>query len=517
MSSKLTPEQQAVVESTAKFLSVSAFAGTGKTTTLRAYAQARPSQKILYLAFNRAVADEARAKMPPNVAVKTSHALAWGRIASGWPKDKLSGRFNAWTLINQANEPLLKHRAHGSARAQYVVQTINQFCQSRSHALAEYLRTQNDVDLAELELSTFDALELVQRVWSRMTDPDDSLPATHDTYFKLWQLSKPRLNYDLILLDEAQDTNPALFDVFMRQAHANRVLVGDRHQNIYSFRGAMNAMEAIDEPHESLALTHSFRFGQPVADVANLILSEFKNERRRLTGAAPGECVVGNDYAAPSKLKTALLFRTNAGLFAGAASLCKKGPIRLGLLGTFESYAFEDILDTFYLSVGRISDIKSSYIRSFRSYDRLLSYAHSTDDKELKVRAKVIEEHGSAVPHLYRKIRESVVDQAELTLTTAHKSKGAEWPQVILGDDFADLCRDGVPNSRRRMSKSDLEDGREPLPPGEANLWYVAVTRAQQRLVPSPQLREFLGFFPRSASSESHEPDESECGASHPG
>ena len=42
----LTDEQQGVVESAAPELVVNAYAGTGKTTTLRAYAAARPQQRM---------------------------------------------------------------------------------------------------------------------------------------------------------------------------------------------------------------------------------------------------------------------------------------------------------------------------------------------------------------------------------------------------------------------------------------------------------------------------------------
>ncbi|AHX01108.1 hypothetical protein M316_0043 [Nitrincola phage 1M3-16] len=50
----------------------------------------------------------------------------------------------------------------------------------------------------------------------------------------------------------------------------------------------------------------------------------------------------------------------------------------------------------------------------------------------------------------------------DILLTTAHKSKGREWSQVILADDFA------IPES------ITWED----MPPQEVNLFYVATTRA---------------------------------------
>ena len=52
------------------------------------------------------------------------------------------------------------------------------------------------------------------------------------------------------------------------------VLVGDRHQQIYRFRGAENALDApqlVDA--DQLYLTHSFRFGPAVAQVANMLLA----------------------------------------------------------------------------------------------------------------------------------------------------------------------------------------------------------------------------------------------------
>ena len=41
------------------------------------FAQANPNCKMLYLAYNRAVRDEAEQKFPFNVECKTSHQLAW--------------------------------------------------------------------------------------------------------------------------------------------------------------------------------------------------------------------------------------------------------------------------------------------------------------------------------------------------------------------------------------------------------------------------------------------------------
>jgi hypothetical protein len=56
-------------------LAIEAGAGTGKTTTLKMLGAAT-SQRCQYVAFNRAIVDEASRKMPRNVRASTAHSLA---------------------------------------------------------------------------------------------------------------------------------------------------------------------------------------------------------------------------------------------------------------------------------------------------------------------------------------------------------------------------------------------------------------------------------------------------------
>ena len=82
---------------------------------------------------------------------------------------------------------------------------------------------------------------------------DASVPMTHAGYLKLYQLSKPCLSrdFDMVLLDEAQDSNPASADVVLSQA-CPKILVGDSHQSIYSFIG--QSMRSFDQAIDDSAL-----------------------------------------------------------------------------------------------------------------------------------------------------------------------------------------------------------------------------------------------------------------------
>lgn len=77
----LTPEQQAIVQAsfdkTTDIIKVIAYAGSGKTTTLAAYARARPTQRFLYVTFNVSLNEEAAFKFPPNVVARNIHKVSF--------------------------------------------------------------------------------------------------------------------------------------------------------------------------------------------------------------------------------------------------------------------------------------------------------------------------------------------------------------------------------------------------------------------------------------------------------
>src|ERR1700754_2881893 len=82
----LTKEQIAIVQSSGD-IEINAVAGSGKTTTLIEYARARSGEKILYLAFNRAVKMEAERKLgkkgASNAEVETAYSPAFSHVLIG--------------------------------------------------------------------------------------------------------------------------------------------------------------------------------------------------------------------------------------------------------------------------------------------------------------------------------------------------------------------------------------------------------------------------------------------------
>ncbi|MDP2779156.1 UvrD-helicase domain-containing protein [Devosia sp.] len=457
-----TPEQVGIRDSSAHQLVVNAFAGTSKTTTCEMYASRRQNKRILYIVFNKANQIEAQARFPRHVKCATAHGLAYAKFGARYAH-KLAGNLRATDVLAALN-----------LGNNYVV------AQGALNLLMKYMVSARDdiADVAADEEFSSTIAEVARDLWKKMKDVNDSsVPMLHDGYLKLFQLSRPLLPYDIILLDEAQDTNPVLSSIISMQP-CDKVFVGDVHQQIYLFRGAANAMAML--AGERHVLTRSFRFGADIADVASRILHE-KGEDGSIIGAGQDGAIDDIDLDRPF----AHICRTNAGIFSESIDAVRAGR-KIGFVGGFKSYRFNMILDAHNLKFG--GAIKDPYIRSFGDFSKLETVAAETEDPELKMLSKVVTEYGEEIPALVEKVRSSEVDinQAKIIFMTAHKSKGLEFDQVRLANDFYAISKyhDG-----RKAAQSDSELANLDV---EMNLLYVSATRARRILEPNDTIVESI-------------------------
>jgi len=134
-----------------------------------------------------------------------------------------------------------------------------------------------------------DTLEQANQLWNRMMSPTNAMPLGHDGYLKVWSLARPRIAADFILLDEAQDTSAVVLNVF-RSQDAQVVYVGDRHQQIYEWRGAINAMAEISGCEEA-SLTQLVLFGTKIAAAASSVLATL-GETKPLRGTPAAQSTI---------------------------------------------------------------------------------------------------------------------------------------------------------------------------------------------------------------------------------
>ena len=309
----LTHEQLAVVSgelAVDQVMLVMAFAGTGKTTTLLEYVKRRPGHTFAYLTFNRAIMEEAKSKFPKNTKALSFHGLAFRKFGFVFKDKMFRGTLRAHHAMKALG--LDKH----DDRAILAIRTLQAFLISADEtvephhappssdiaatydkpAVMKIIAEERKAEASDC-ITPFtaqsDLASLAQKLWLEMKDKtNDKFPMTDSGYLKLYQLSKPKLDreYDVLLLDEAQDAAPVMADIVLSQVGCAKILVGDPHQEIYSFMGAKNAMESVlrtvnKKQITQRRLSRSFRFGVEIASVANSLL-RLKGETAPVLGAA---------------------------------------------------------------------------------------------------------------------------------------------------------------------------------------------------------------------------------------
>ncbi|MEM4484110.1 MAG: UvrD-helicase domain-containing protein, partial [Candidatus Methanomethylicia archaeon] len=309
-----------------KNLVINAYAGTGKTTTLKMIAESNPKKKILYLVFNKAMEVEAKKKFGKNVSITTVHSLAYRHMSYKLDLSNKLGNISVYDIKNYLNIDYFE--------AKIVWILLNIYLQSDIFDIDENL-----IDLAtrdrrilhaflysrfgsvliskSVSISSLlykymienDLIGNVKAVWDAI---GRYLPITHDYYLKRFQLDlvtgKVKVkNYDYIFLDEAQDSNEVTYSIFKNiNSESIKVAVGDQFQNIYGFRGSMNIMDMLEKEDnfEKKYLSISYRFTNDIANMLNKKIKYYTNIDTNIKGMC--------QYSKPARF--AYIARSNSGL-----------------------------------------------------------------------------------------------------------------------------------------------------------------------------------------------------------
>lgn len=458
-----------------------ALAGTGKTTTLLHLARLYPQVKFLNIVFNKSVSDDAKRKFPPNVTCKTAHSLAYSEVGR-FLRHKLTSSLRPYDLISH-----IKHNEEHMqifTYANLVLTTINNFTLSSS-AMMDITHVPSQ-DFSHKSISFGNKTRILKdalMIWDMMLDKDNQFKITHDIYLKLYHLKRPNLNaFQCIMVDEAQDCNPVILDIVLSQTMPV-IFVGDPNQQIYGFRGAQNAMQSFKATH-TYHLTKSFRFGPEIAYIASCILELLLNSRRSTIVGSTNDSYINGKVIG----KYAIISRTNIMLFNEALRMVvfkrlkvnEPTVINATFAGGFNSYGFDQITDIYKLK-HKDTSLKDGFIARFKSYSDLVNYARYSDDSDLLSKIEIVNQHGHDISKFISILKERCcysIDVANVIFSTAHKSKGLEFDTVCLTDDYPIST---VPSLFNGDSPRD-----------EANILYVAVTRAKKCLLLPEKITKVL-------------------------
>ncbi len=272
----LNHEQVAACENLLGRNLISSSAGTGKTSVLIArmrYIKAQyPSSTILMVSFTKKAVLELQQRIgyAEGVTICTFHSLAYRILRSSGKDFSLqtneSGLLTPFVENTNTTVEAVRHSLHGAKANEETIEI--------QHSYLEFLQ--------ENHLVTFDTMQLMAL---NLLKEDDNLK-------NLWQ-SK----FELILVDEYMDSDAvqvALTEL-LSEATGNLTVVGDKKQQIYSFRDAVpNVMNDFAKTSSVFELNINYRSNPAILGLANRVM----NTNRPLVAAINEEPIYPFYYTA---------------------------------------------------------------------------------------------------------------------------------------------------------------------------------------------------------------------------
>jgi len=257
---ELTHEQQHIVQNDARSQLVVAGAGTGKSTTLIAYLKHKQLQfgrttGMVVITYTNEAAHSLRLRLGPNFKPHfcgTLHAWALSELNStGGPR---------WSVIDD------------KARAEILAE---------EQAAHRYKGAAIEIERAITDESISSAAGIVAKAYRERLRAARCL----DFDLILWQFREHLRNqgsrfYDVLAVDEYQDTSPIDAEIYSLTHATDRLFVGDPDQAIYGFRGAsIDNILSLAEHTEVARLETNWRSTPQICTAANHLISY---NRRRL-------------------------------------------------------------------------------------------------------------------------------------------------------------------------------------------------------------------------------------------
>lgn len=478
----LTQEQKNIIFSNEDRIKISALAGSAKTSTLYYYAKERPFKKILYIVYNKAMKDEAEKTFGKlsNVDIKTMHGLAYSYVGKFY-RNKLVNSYGVVDIIKDLNldwnndiELAVKTN---KMMSEYMLSDVNEF---NDLHLFEDINGQSTPEKEQV-------VGMCNQLWELKKNYNNNIKIEHDFYLKLFQLSKINLSdkYNIILLDEAQDSNLMMLDVVLNSKVKGIVIVGDPKQQLYAWRKALNIMPHFDGIEYKL--TTSFRVSQNIANVANLIVEDITGEKINMKGFNDKQTIVHEiDKSKPY----VCLCRTNAYIFAEVFDILQNNSkAKLYFEGGYSSYNYQNIKDAYYFYKGY--ETNNDMFKKFEDYTQMIEYANNTEDLELLALDRMIYKYGSDIPRIVDGIKNNSVKEkyeADVIFSTIHRAKGQTYLlPVYISDDHFDLEGAFRKYYIDREKDFDIRKYYE-----EMCIIYVAITRAAKEIQLSDKLKNYL-------------------------
>ena len=428
-------------------LIIEAVAGSGKTTTI-VEALKLTSGNVLFLAFNKHIADELQSRVPVHVEAKTLHSLGYSICRANYPKIYVD-KNKLFKILKKYYKPSEMKECYKHSRPiQQLIRLLKTDSGPDLSIFAKEICEQHGIELSP-KLTA-----LAAKIFSESIQDVSSIDFDDMIYYPVVNIESFDLQYDYVFVDEAQDLSKIQMD-FILKLNAKRVVaVGDSSQAIYGFRGAgFSSMDDLkNRLHaKELPLSMCYRCSKSVVRKAQSIVPHIEHTETADEGAV-------HYKAGDIKQGDFVLCRCTAPL----VSLCLR-LIRSGKQAFIRGKDIGEMLKSF------VYDFETEDTKILE--EKIRKLLKEKDNPEITDRCNTVLtllNDGLTVPGLIKTIEEVFRESGDgIMLSTIHKSKGLEADRVHIIESRL------LPHPKCKLDWQKVQ---------EKNLEYVAITRARKEL-----------------------------------
>ena len=465
----LTPEQQLILKTaeTVPILLVKAKAGTGKSYTSYKLVEHLKPKTALYTAFNKAIITEGEQTLKPlGVECRTFHALAYNKV-----KPKLPIEAFTYTCIKE-NLPY--------AYKKVIIDAMDEFYRSASLETEEFLHTYIAAKLALFSIADNPIhLKKMQVTLETLAESyiqkmiEEKIPPTFNYLLKWFHFllanGEVKLEYDLVIIDEIQDTTGVALEIFKLLTATHKIGLGDPHQRIYLFMHLVNGFELLSDV-PVLELTKTFRCSTQIANNIRIFGKKWLNSEFKFEGiehpmhdgkvayiTATNASIVRQINILHREGKGYILTRPIKEIFAAPLAVVTAAT---GKAVYHKQYKFlEDEYKTFR---------KSHYINFFKYL------AEEVQEEEIKNTVRLLNQFSRERINIFDVLNEAKASKRDprITVGTAFSLKGLGYETVYIDDDLNNQVQKVIDNGGPETEKQLVT----------MRLYYVACSRSRCNL-----------------------------------
>lgn len=436
------------------------------------------------ITHNTTVLIQACLRLDADTSAMTYHSLGMKAVGRAFGKLRVD-EYKTWSILDGMKLPVGDH-----LEKVFKVKLVGMVGKAKNYGLLkpkreelEWIVDRHDLELDDMQEMVFDMVPDVLKKSAQQTSVIDF----DDMIWLPYVLNLDTPKFDIVMSDEAQDLN-MIQQYLALKAGARHVVVGDRNQAIYSFRGAdsksMDSMrQRLDVANDGrgvvdMPLTLTRRCPKSHVEMAQMLVPQIK----AMDSAPQGKVTLMSKDEAVKVMRPGdmVLCRVNAELLMVAYKLLKRGvkavvrgrDIGRGIVKLIE-HAEKDAGQSLTVSelmtyAGNITDSEVSKFMSI-PHGRGEMRASSARDKmdcliSISDGARNSGEVKQRIEQLFADFDSEGMPRHAVVLSTVHRGKGLEAGRVFI------LRGDLMPHPMAKKAE-DMEQ--------ERNLAYVAVTRAK--------------------------------------